>query len=103
MSSESDQRIRAAFAALEAGRPLATLPDAAAIWRRGRFLSRYEGKARRDVDGLPTGEALLATGILAQLASVPSLSWFTSGLALTIAVSAAVALLIVFRVLRTAR
>lgn len=103
MASKSDQRIRAAFAALEAERALATLPDAAAIWRRGRFLSGYGSNGRRDFHGLPFGEALVAMGILVQLASAHSLNWFTWGLALTIGVGAAAALVIGFRVSRTTR
>lgn len=103
MTRESEQPIRAAFAALEAERGRATLPDAAAIWRRGRFLNRYRTPARRDIHRLPVAEMLVAIGVLAPLASAPSLGWFTWGLALTMVLAATVALVIGLRVPRTTR
>jgi hypothetical protein len=100
MTSESDQRIRAALAALEAESALATFPDAAAIWRRGRFLS---GHRTRDVHRLPVAEMLVGSGVLVRLASASSLGWFAWGLALTTVLAAAVALLIGLRVLHATR
>jgi hypothetical protein len=103
MASKSEQRMRAAFAALEAAREPATLPDARAIWRRGRFLSGHGSGGRRDLHGLPIAETLVAIGALGQLASAHSLTWFIWGLALTTGVGAAVALGIGLRLSRMAR